>query len=169
MAHERSGQCVSRRCPTGLLTDDAVLQAPPEAISPIRILPDELADAWGNGVATGLSISVALSKKAGKNLPWAVLREAIDSAVRTRILERTDELRCMAVRLRWRQRSQTTLASRRTAVLKSSTSTTKTWNTGRPGGSAFGSDSGSCRSNRRTDESRGGTGSQFLLANSTSR
>lgn len=77
--------------PAGLLTDDAVLQAPPETISPIRILPDELDDAWGNGVATGLSISVALSKKAGKSLPWAALREAIDSAIRTRILERTDD------------------------------------------------------------------------------
>jgi hypothetical protein len=77
--------------PTGLLNGDAQLQPPPEAISPMAIVPDVLTDAWSNGTATALSISVALSKKAGKPLPWAPVRDAIDGAIRTRILERTED------------------------------------------------------------------------------
>jgi hypothetical protein len=77
--------------PTGLLNSDAQLQSPPEAISPMAIVPDVLTDAWSNGTATALSISVALSKKAGKPLPWAPVRDAIDGAIRTRILERTED------------------------------------------------------------------------------
>ena len=56
----------------------------------MAIVPDVLTDAWSNGTATALSISVALSKKAGKPLPWAPVRDAIDGAIRTRILERTE-------------------------------------------------------------------------------
>jgi hypothetical protein len=77
--------------PTGLLNNDAQIQSPPEAISPMAIVPDVLPDAWSNGTATALSISVALSKKAGKPLPWAPVRDAIDGAIRTRILERTED------------------------------------------------------------------------------
>ncbi len=77
--------------PTGLLNNDAQIQSPPEAISPMAIVPDVLTDAWSNGTATALSISVALSKKAGKPLPWAPVRDAIDGAIRTRILERTED------------------------------------------------------------------------------
>jgi hypothetical protein len=77
--------------PTGLLNNDAQLQPPPEAISPMAIVPDVLTDAWSNGTTTALSISVALSKKAGKPLPWAPVRDAIDGAIRTRILERTED------------------------------------------------------------------------------
>jgi hypothetical protein len=57
----------------------------------MQIVPDVLADAWSGGVATGLSISVALSKRAGKPLPWATVRDAIDAAIRTRIVERTED------------------------------------------------------------------------------
>jgi hypothetical protein len=64
---------------------------PPEALSPLAIVPDVLADAWNSGTATALSISVALSKKAGKPLPWAPVRDAIDAAIRTPILERTED------------------------------------------------------------------------------
>jgi hypothetical protein len=77
--------------PTGLLNNDAQFQSPPESISPMTIVPDVLTDAWSNGTATALSISVALSKKAGKPLPWVPVKDAIDGAVRTRILERTED------------------------------------------------------------------------------
>jgi len=77
--------------PTGLLNNDVQLHPPPGAISPMAIVPDVLTDAWSNGTATALSISVALSKKAGKPLPWAPVRDAIDGAIRTRILERTED------------------------------------------------------------------------------
>jgi hypothetical protein len=77
--------------PTGLLNSDSQLQSPPEAISPMAIVPDVLNDAWSNGTATALSISVALSKQIGKPLPWAPVRDAIDGAIRTRILERSGD------------------------------------------------------------------------------
>jgi len=77
--------------PTGLLTADAQLQPPPEPISPMSLVPELLPDAWSGGCASGLSMSVALSKKAGKALPWATVREAIEGALRTRILERTED------------------------------------------------------------------------------
>ena len=57
----------------------------------MAIVPDVLMDAWSNGTSTALSISVALSKKAGKPLPWAPVRDAIDGSIRTRILERTED------------------------------------------------------------------------------
>jgi hypothetical protein len=57
----------------------------------MAIVPDVLTDAWSNGTATALAISAALSKKAGKPLPWAPVRDAIDGAIRTRILERTED------------------------------------------------------------------------------
>jgi hypothetical protein len=77
--------------PTGLLTADAQLQPPPEPRSPMSLVPELLPDAWSGGCASGLSISVALSKKAGKALPWATVRDAIEGALRTRILERTED------------------------------------------------------------------------------
>jgi len=57
----------------------------------MAIVPDVLPDAWSNGNTTALSISVALSKNAGKPLPWATVRDAIDGAIRTRILDRTED------------------------------------------------------------------------------
>jgi hypothetical protein len=36
-----------------------------------------------------LALSVALSKKLGKNLPWPTVRDAIDGALRARLLERS--------------------------------------------------------------------------------
>lgn len=75
--------------PAGILSEDARLQAPPSAISPLDLIPDKLPEAWSNGTTTALAISVALSKKVGKTLPWATVREAIDGAFRARLLERT--------------------------------------------------------------------------------
>jgi hypothetical protein len=74
-----------------LVAGDAVLQAPPDPISPLDLLPTSLPDAWKGAGTDALSIAVALSKKAGKTLPWAVVRDAIDSAFRARLLERAPE------------------------------------------------------------------------------
>ncbi len=69
-----------------MLTDDAVLQAPPNPISPLEILPGVLVGAWSDNRTTALSIAVALSKRVGKNLPWATIYDAIDRALRGRYL-----------------------------------------------------------------------------------
>lgn len=75
--------------PIGLLTEDAVLQAPPQSIPTTDILPGKLPEAWCEETTSALAISVALSKKAGKTLPWIIVREVIDGAIRVRFLEPT--------------------------------------------------------------------------------
>lgn len=72
-----------------LVSADAVLQAPPDPISPLDLLPTSLADAWKGSATDALALAVALSRKAGKTLPWVVVRDAIDAAFRARLLERT--------------------------------------------------------------------------------
>lgn len=75
--------------PTGLLTDDAVLQSPPGHIPTSDVLPSSLPEAWHDGSSTALSIVTALSKKAGRNLPWTIVREVLDGAFRAGLLERS--------------------------------------------------------------------------------
>ena len=75
--------------PAGILTDDAILQAPPHPIPVTEVLPENLPDAWKESESTVLGIAVALSKKIGKTLPWATIREAVDRAIKTRLLEKT--------------------------------------------------------------------------------
>jgi hypothetical protein len=77
--------------PTGMLSDEALLHAPPPPVSALEIVVQNLPEAWSNGVATGLAISAALSKKVGKTLPWATVREALDGALRARLIERTPD------------------------------------------------------------------------------
>ncbi len=75
--------------PVGLLTDDAILQAPPQVISSVEVLPSSLPGAWQGELTTALGISTALSVKYGQILPWKRVREAIDGAYRARYLETT--------------------------------------------------------------------------------
>lgn len=75
--------------PGGLLTVDARLQAPPPAISPTELLPAAIADAWQGNATTALALTVILSKRAGKTLPWTTIRDAVDAALRLRMLELT--------------------------------------------------------------------------------
>jgi hypothetical protein len=72
----------------GLITDASTLQVPPTPVSPMELLPERLPAAWNNGTATGQGIAMALSERAGKPLPWPVVKNAIEGALRTRILER---------------------------------------------------------------------------------
>ncbi len=100
--------------PAGLLSESAQLQAPPPSFSIADVLPTHLPDAWSNGATTALAISEALSRTAGKQLPWRTVREAIDGAFRSRLLERTldsgswpcDYAGASAVKLRLPQQSQ---------------------------------------------------------------
>lgn len=73
--------------PAGVLTPSAKLCPPPSVISPAEILPENLADAWKKGAASGLSVATALSVKTGKTLPWKTVRDAISSALQARFLE----------------------------------------------------------------------------------
>ena len=77
--------------PTGLLSDGARLQQPPEPIAANDVLPGNLPDAWSDGITTAHAISEALSARAGQPLPWATVRAAIDAASQGRLLERTED------------------------------------------------------------------------------
>jgi hypothetical protein len=75
--------------PAGVLSDDATLLPPPAPIPVVDLLPGALPTAWQDDEANGLGISVALSSKAGRTLPWVTVRDAIEGAIRARVLERT--------------------------------------------------------------------------------
>lgn len=77
--------------PTGLLSDDAVLNPPPATPSPADLLPGALPAAWREGVTTATALATALSQKVGKVLPWPAVREAIDGAIRARMLDRAGD------------------------------------------------------------------------------
>ncbi len=77
--------------PAGVLSDNAYLQAPPQPVPVKDILPENLPEAWSGETTTALEISHALSTKVGKMLPWITVREAIDGAFRSRLIERTDD------------------------------------------------------------------------------
>lgn len=79
---------LAEEIPAGLLTDDAVLQAPPKPIPATSLVPEMLPEPWGAESTTALAIASALSIRVGKTLPWSTVREAIEGAIRGRLLER---------------------------------------------------------------------------------
>ena len=86
-----SGQAsfLSEDVPLDFLMEDATLQAPPQPIPSRDIMPESLPEAWnGKDETTALAISDALSTKLRKVLPWITVREAIQSALNARWLER---------------------------------------------------------------------------------
>ncbi len=86
-----SGQAsiLAEEIPAGLLTDDARLQPPPAPIPATDLTPASLPEVWSGDSTTALAIGVALSKKAGTNLPWPAVRDVIDGAIRARLIEPT--------------------------------------------------------------------------------
>jgi hypothetical protein len=79
----------SEDIPAGLLTEDARLQERPQPISAKDLLPPNLPEAWGNEITTARTILDALSTKAGKQLPWVIVRQAIEGAFAAHFLDRT--------------------------------------------------------------------------------
>ncbi|MGO8947109.1 MAG: hypothetical protein ACLQUY_05495 [Ktedonobacterales bacterium] len=79
--------------PDRVLSETAVLQAPPEPVKPQDILAPNLPEAWAGGseVTTAGGIADALATRTGKPLPWSVVRQAIEGAFAARYLERTPD------------------------------------------------------------------------------
>ena len=81
---------LSEEIPAGLLSRRGPVAAAARRRSPRRTFwPRTLADAWTGETTTASAIADALSVKAGKPLPWATVRAAIDGAFQGRLLERT--------------------------------------------------------------------------------
>jgi hypothetical protein len=77
--------------PAGVLSPNAALRPPPDPIGAPEILAENLPQAWTDGEATGLSISTALSVKAGRTLPWKTVRDVITAAINARFIELTQD------------------------------------------------------------------------------
>ncbi|QOJ03670.1 MAG: ATP-binding protein [Planctomycetia bacterium] len=79
---------LAEEVPAGLLGDDAVVQAPPPPIPPLDVLPQRTPAAWTDNAATGQRLAVAISERIGKVMPWVTVRDAIEGALRARMIER---------------------------------------------------------------------------------
>lgn len=69
--------------PTGLLTETAQLQPPPQPISINDILPENLPAAWQDGQTNAGAIAQFLSQAKGHPLPWKIVANAIEGILRT--------------------------------------------------------------------------------------
>ncbi|HUX66321.1 MAG TPA: DUF499 domain-containing protein [Terriglobales bacterium] len=72
--------------PLGLLTPAAVLRPPPAPVPSTAILPDAIPSAWKDGKTTAAALAATLGQATGQILPWAVIRDAIDGALRAHLL-----------------------------------------------------------------------------------
>ena len=73
--------------PYGALDECAVLQPPPEGLTPQELVEETLPGGWSDGRTSGWTLGQALSQKRGEPMPWGLLREGIDNAVVSRWLE----------------------------------------------------------------------------------
>ena len=73
--------------PAGVLNAKAKLSPPPAIIGAAEILPENLQDAWKDGIASGMSVATALSIKAGKTIPWKTVKEVIYGSVQARFMQ----------------------------------------------------------------------------------
>jgi hypothetical protein len=79
---------LAEEVPSGLLTADALVQAPPAPLSPFEFLPDRTPEAWQSDTTDALSLAVAVSKLSAQPLPWTTVRNGLEDAFRSRLLER---------------------------------------------------------------------------------
>ena len=82
-----SASLLGEDVPPGAVTDPAVLQGPPAPLPPADVLPTNLPDAWPGGVATAAGLAHALAAKLGRPLPWAMVRDVVEAAIRMRMVE----------------------------------------------------------------------------------
>ena len=75
--------------PSGFVNESAQLLPPPVAIASIGVLPAQLPAAWSGEETTAYLIHASLSAKAGKPLPWPLVRSALEEGFRLGLIERT--------------------------------------------------------------------------------
>lgn len=76
--------------PPGVLDDDAMLLPPPAELVPQDLTEETLSDAWRNGETNGVALAQALNRARKDTMPWTLVREGIENAVRSRWLEVKD-------------------------------------------------------------------------------
>jgi hypothetical protein len=70
-----------------VLTDTSLLLPPPEPIVAAAILQANVPAAWKDGKATVAGILAQLSVQRGRPLPWYLVQQAVDGALRARLIE----------------------------------------------------------------------------------
>jgi len=78
--------------PFGAIGKDATLLASPDLIRAQDLMPDVLPGAWQNGETDGARLTQAISLAQGMAMPWGLVRESINLALRTRWLETSETL-----------------------------------------------------------------------------
>ncbi|MCI0542075.1 MAG: ATP-binding protein, partial [Verrucomicrobiales bacterium] len=73
--------------PAGVLTDASLLLPPPEPIMAAAILEANVPAAWKGGKATVAGVLAQLSAQRGKPVPWYQVQQAVDGAIRARLVE----------------------------------------------------------------------------------
>ena len=82
---------LGEQVPPGILSPSAKLRPPPDLIAVDELMPSSIPEAWSEEKTNALAVATALSAKLGMTLPWSSVRDAIDSAIRTRWLELGDD------------------------------------------------------------------------------
>lgn len=73
--------------PAGVLTDSSLLLPPPEPIVAAAILEGNIPAAWKESKASVAGMLSQLSTQRGKPVPWYLLQQAVDGALRARLVE----------------------------------------------------------------------------------
>jgi len=73
--------------PAGVLTEASLLLPPPEPIVTAAILEANVPVAWKDGKANVAGILAQLSAQRGKPVPWHQVQQAVDGALRARLVE----------------------------------------------------------------------------------
>ena len=73
--------------PSGVLTDDSLLLPPPESIGAAGILEGNIPAAWKDNKTNVAGVLSQLSSQRGKPVPWYHLQQAVDGALRARLVE----------------------------------------------------------------------------------
>jgi len=73
--------------PLGVLTDASLLLPPPEPIVAAAILEGNIPAAWKDSRATVAAMLAQLSSQRGRPVPWYLLQQAVDGALRARLVE----------------------------------------------------------------------------------
>jgi hypothetical protein len=73
--------------PAGVLTDGCLLLPPPEPIVAAAILEANVPAAWKDGKANVSGVLAQLSVQRGKPVPWFQIQQAVDGALRARLVE----------------------------------------------------------------------------------
>ena len=77
--------------PPGILSPPAKLRPPPDPIAVDELMPSSIPEAWSEEKTNALAVATALSTKRGVTLPWFSVQTAIESAIRTRWLELSND------------------------------------------------------------------------------